>query len=188
MVVDTLTNAPKTMTSTSKTDVSASATQGSISGAHELPLDVFLGPVVVLDVSDLHGTIEFDPLMQRLATILPSGRAPQIVPRLLLKTGQTIANQKFPAEWPALSPQCAERLARDGLVLVGVDCPSVDDRESKTLAVHHALFDNGAYILENLDLRAAEPGQYELIAFPLKLKDLDAAPVRAVLLHPSDLQ
>jgi len=59
--------------------------------------------------------------------------------------------------------------------------PSVDDRESKTLAVHHALFDHGAYVLENLDLSDAPPGDYELIAFPTKLVDLDAAPVRAVL-------
>jgi arylformamidase len=57
----------------------------------------------------------------------------------------------------------------------------VDDRESKTLPVHHALFSRGAYVLENLDLREVPAGDYELIAAPVKLVGLDAAPVRAVL-------
>ena len=36
-------------------------------------------------------------------------------------------------------------------------------------------------VLENLCLDAAPEGAFELIALPLKLKGLDAAPVRAVL-------
>jgi arylformamidase len=57
----------------------------------------------------------------------------------------------------------------------------VDGRESKTLAVHQMLFSGGAYILENLDLRRITPGAYELLAAPLKIMSLDAAPVRALL-------
>jgi arylformamidase len=68
-----------------------------------------------------------------------------------------------------------------GLRLLGVDAPSVDPRESKTLPVHQMLFSANAYILENLDLRRVPTGQYELIALPLKFMALDAAPVRAVL-------
>jgi arylformamidase len=36
-------------------------------------------------------------------------------------------------------------------------------------------------IVENLVLADVVPGDYELIALPLKLSGLDAAPVRAVL-------
>jgi arylformamidase len=36
-------------------------------------------------------------------------------------------------------------------------------------------------IVENLVLAGVTPGDYELIALPLRLKGLDAAPVRAVL-------
>jgi arylformamidase len=68
-----------------------------------------------------------------------------------------------------------------GLKLLGVDTPSVDQRESKNLPVHNMLFQGNAAILENLDLRRVSPTMYELIAFPLKLMALDAAPVRAVL-------
>ena len=55
-------------------------------------------------------------------------------------------------EWTNLS------LIADGLRLLGVDCPSVDTRESQTLEVHRILFDGGANVLENLDLRAIRPG------------------------------
>ena len=39
----------------------------------------------------------------------------------------------------------------------------------------------GAFILENLDLRDVSAGQYDLVALPLKLEGMDAAPVRAAL-------
>jgi arylformamidase len=68
-----------------------------------------------------------------------------------------------------------------GMRLLGVDAPSVDPKDSKTLPVHNMLFSGNAYILENLDLRRVPTGAYELIALPLKLMALDAAPVRAVL-------
>jgi arylformamidase len=65
--------------------------------------------------------------------------------------------------------------------LLGVDAPSVDARDSKTLSNHVLLFTTGAFILENLDLRSIEPGVYELVALPLRVAGLDAAPVRAFL-------
>lgn len=146
-------------------------------GADALPLAVFYGTAAVVDVSDLSGSIEVGLLLERCGRAGVTG----VVQRLLLKTGNTIAQGTFPDAWPFLSTDCVARLVDDGLVLLGVDCPSVDDRESKTLDVHHALFDRGAYVLENLDLRTVSAGVYELIAFPTKLVDLDAAPVRAVL-------
>jgi arylformamidase len=141
-----------------------------------LPLDAFIGPAVVLDVASLAGPIDRDTLRRAGLDTTPA--------RLLLRTGRTIARGPFPGTWPALTAECAAALAADGLRLFGVDCPSVDPRESKELAVHHALFDGGAYILENLDLSHAPAGAYDLIAAPVKLGGLDAAPVRAVLRQP----
>ena len=43
------------------------------------------------------------------------------------------------------------------------------------------IFSGNACILENLDLRRITPGYYELMAFPVKMMSLDAAPVRAIL-------
>jgi len=137
-----------------------------------LPLEPYLGPVVVLDYSRVSaGTLPLDVDDPRLAGC----------ERLLLRTDRTIAEGTFPDAWPVLSAATAVLLAARGVKLVGVDCPSVDERESKTLEVHHALFSGGAYILENLDLRGVAEGRYEIAALPQRLGGLDAAPVRAVL-------
>jgi arylformamidase len=80
-----------------------------------------------------------------------------------------------------LTEECVAELLGRGLKLVGVDAPSVDLRDSKSLRVHHLLFDGGAFVLENLDLSQITDGEYELIALPLRFDGLDAAPVRAVL-------
>jgi arylformamidase len=46
---------------------------------------------------------------------------------------------------------------------------------------HYAIRDNDMSILEGIVLDDIEEGDYELIALPLKFKDMDASPVRAVL-------
>jgi arylformamidase len=141
-------------------------------GADALPLDAFAGPARVL-------TLDGAPRDVRLDELLP--HLPVVPARLLLRTGRTIADGAFPEDWPALDAGCAAALAARGLRLLGVDAPSVDRRASTTLATHHALFDGGAAVLENLDLRAVPDGEYDLVAYPLRLQGLDAAPVRAVL-------
>lgn len=139
--------------------------------SHDLPLEAFSGRAWVVDVSHLAGPLSLAQLN------LPD----EPITRLLLRSGQSIASGAFPAAWPALSAETATTLTKRGLLLLGVDAPSVDDRESKTLAVHHALFSGGAQILENLDLRAVRQGPHELQALPMRLFGLDAAPVRALL-------
>lgn len=139
--------------------------------AESLPLDAFIGRALVLDVAGRPRDLGPDWAEQ-----VPNGTA-----RLLLRTGISIASGTFPADWPALSAEAADFLVRRGLRLLGVDAPSVDRRESKTLAVHHALFGGGAQVLENLDLRGVAEGEYELTAAPVKWAGVDAAPVRAVL-------
>lgn len=144
-------------------------------GSHELPLEAFYGPAIVVDVSNLEGEIEFDQIAPRLARHRPE--------RLILKTGSSVAGGTFPAAWPSLSESCARDLIGMGMKLLGVDAPSVDSRESKSLAVHKMLFSQNAFILENLDLRRTPVGAYELIAFPVKMMSVDAAPVRAILVE-----
>jgi arylformamidase len=143
-------------------------------GADELPLHAFHGPALVVDISDLEGAVSLEIMSARFTEETPI--------RLLLKTGRSIASGAFPERWPFLTANCISVLVSQGVILLGVDCPSVDDRNSKTLDGHHALFDAGAFVLENLDLASVQPGRYELIAYPTKLAGLDAAPVRAVLI------
>ncbi len=143
------------------------------SGSHELPLEAFYGRALVVDMTDAAGEIE----VTTIDAAIGNGR----VERLLLRTGNTIGSGSFPQSWPALSEACARMLLGRGLRLLGVDAPSVDERHSKTLPVHKMIFSGNGCILENLDLRRIPPGPYELIAFPIKIMSLDAAPVRAIL-------
>ena len=144
-------------------------------GSHALPLESFYGPVVVADITGFNGEVGFDAL-EPLIAAYP-------MKRLILKTGCTVASGSFPDEWPSVSESCARSLLGLGVCLLGVDAPSVDARDSKSLAVHKMLFSGNASILENLDLRRTPPGAYELMAFPIKVMSLDAAPVRAILLE-----
>ena len=75
----------------------------------------------------------------------------------------------------------AEILAAMDIKLVGLDSPSMDAMDSKTLSAHKILCKAGISHLENLDLSEVPPGDYELIALPLKLRDSDSSPVRAIL-------
>ena len=141
-------------------------------GSESLDIGAFLGRVYVLSVA---GPVR-DIGAEELAMRVPAGTE-----RLLLRTGQTIARGVFPPDWPALDAAAARALGAARLRLLGVDAPSVDRRHSKSLAVHHALFAAAVSVVENLDLRDVEDGEYELIALPLRWDGLDAAPVRALI-------
>lgn len=148
-----------------------------------LALDAFVGEVVVIampDDIDVIPTLGRDEVEAMLSDALGTG-ASRVPERMLIRTGHSIARGAFPDAWPVLTTDAAHWLVDQGLRLWGVDAPSVDERTSKTLPVHHALLGRGAFVLENLDLRGIEPGRYELIAPPLAVDGADAAPVRALL-------
>ena len=65
--------------------------------------------------------------------------------------------------------------------LIGLDAPSLDPEDSKTMDAHHAVRAADMRILEGLVLDDVPPGDYELIALPLRLAGLDSSPVRAIL-------
>jgi arylformamidase len=138
-----------------------------------LPVPHFNGLVHVVDVRDVTGAITLALLGERLHVSEPM--------RVFLRTGASVAEGRFPLSWAWLDDSAAAALAIRGLRLLGTDAPSVDARDSKTLLTHHACFDHGASVLENVDLRDVSPGTYELRALPMRLQGLDAAPVRALL-------
>ncbi len=72
-------------------------------------------------------------------------------------------------------------LQKNGVKLLGLDLPSVDEIDSKSLQNHHALAGTGIAIVESLDLSGVGPGIYNFAALPLKIAGGDGAPMRAVL-------
>lgn len=102
--------------------------------------------------------------------------------RVLFKTRNSYlwSQKAFVKDYVYITPGAARSLVNDGIKLVGIDYLSVDkfDAEPET---HMALLGAGTIIIEGLDLREVEPGGYELICLPLKVKDGDGAPARVVL-------
>lgn len=140
----------------------------------ELDLDPYLGPCRVIQVPPA-------ALIEPRHVEADLEERSTFPPRILLKTGSVADRKTFPQRFSALSPELARLLAERETLLVGLDTPSVDPLESKTLDAHHALFRGGVAILEGLILDGVPEGDYELIALPLKMAGLDASPVRAVL-------
>jgi arylformamidase len=85
-------------------------------------------------------------------------------------------------EWfAALTAEAARWLVERGLMLVGVDGPSVDPYEEGAGPAHHILLEAGVVVIEGLDLRSVRSGKYELLCLPLRLAGGDGAPARALL-------
>ena len=101
--------------------------------------------------------------------------------RILLRTRDEHDHRRWDPSFTTLGPDAARALVQAGIRLVGIDTPSMDHADSKELAGHHALFEGGVAILENLDLRHVPAGDYELIALPLRIVNGDSSPVRAIL-------
>ncbi|AKM29607.1 arylformamidase [Pandoraea faecigallinarum] len=101
--------------------------------------------------------------------------------RVLLRTYAQAPVSRWNSAFCAVAPATIDLLASHGVTLVGIDTPSLDPQQSKTMDAHHRIRAHRMAILEGLVLDAIEPADYELIALPLKFMRLDASPVRAVL-------
>jgi arylformamidase len=104
------------------------------------------------------------------------------VERVLFRTrSSSLREQVFDPDFVCLGADAADFLARKGMLLVGIDTPSVDPFDSTDLRSHKTLIRNGTVILENVQLGHVSPGDYNLICLPLKIAGADGSPVRAVL-------
>ena len=138
-----------------------------------LALEPFLGPCRVVHARGNAALVQVADLAHALSDPLP--------PRLLVRARVHPAPAHWDADFRALAPALLQHLADRGLLLVGVDTPSVDPADSTDLPSHQVLRQRDLRVLENLVLDAVPEGDYELIALPLKLSTADASPVRAVL-------
>jgi arylformamidase len=110
-----------------------------------------------------------------------AGHLDGLPPRVLLRTYRNAPLDAWDSAFTAVAPDTIDLLARHGVKLIGIDTPSLDPQDSKTMDAHRRIRAHGMAILEGLVLDAVAPGDYELIALPLKFSTLDASPVRAVL-------
>jgi len=136
--------------------------------AESLPLDVLIGPARVVDLTGA----------ERLDAAAFDGL--ELGERILLKTrnSELWAQDSFSEDHVGLTESGAKALVAGGVRLVGIDYLTIGDEDA-----HHVLLGAGVVAVESLDLRGAEPGEYELICAPLKLVGSDGAPARVLLVR-----
>ena len=138
----------------------------------QLPLGLLIGRARVVEVTapriDETALEEFD--------FTPDAR-------VLFKTRNSYlwSQKKFVEDYVYITPGAARALVNEGIKVVGIDYLSVEKFGVETFDTHLTLLQAGTVIIEGLDLREVEPGDYELICLPLNVKDGDGAPARVVL-------
>lgn len=150
---------------------------GDENGIGNAPLEPYIGPCTVIDFSDHREEITVDMVKKKLDSIQ------FLNPRLLFKTQSVVRENVFEKEYAYFQAELISFLHNEGVRLIGIDTPSVDHIDSKTLDTHHQLVKFKIAWLENLNLKDAEEKNYFLTAAPVKYYPIEAAPVRAALLE-----
>lgn len=150
------------------------------SGADVLPLDALVGPARVVDTGEAD-VITADVLI-RLG--IPSGTT-RLLFRTRNSTRELLASSRFQSDFVAITADGAAWLVEQGVRLVGIDYLSIAPYDDLAPA-HRILLQAGVVIVEGLDMRQVQPGEYDFICLPLKLKGADGAPARAILISPED--
>jgi arylformamidase len=138
------------------------------SATETLPLEVLLGPASVVEATAVDRLLD----AASVADLAPRGE------RVLFKTrnSELWHRDSFQEDFVSLTGDGAAALVELGVRLVGIDYLSIGDENA-----HYALLGAGVVVVEGLDLRAVEPGEYDLICAPLRLVGSDGAPARVLL-------
>ncbi|MBC7899987.1 MAG: cyclase family protein [Saprospiraceae bacterium] len=142
----------------------------------QLELDKLVGKCRVIGIDDRVTAIE----PQHLGDLANAER-------ILFKTRNSAfwnePEKGFRTDFTYISPAAAKVLAESNIKLVGIDYLSVEQFGSTDFKTHITLLEKEIVILEGVDLREVQPGDYELICLPLKYIGGagDGAPARTIL-------
>jgi arylformamidase len=140
----------------------------------DLPLDRLIGPAVVVRIDDGVEAIGAEHL--RAAEI--EGEK-----RVLLKTRNSalLESDEFQKRFAHLTGAAAAYLVEIGVELLAIDYLSIEAFDAEEPVAHRELLSREVIVVEGVDLRDVQPGRYELICLPLRIRGIDGSPVRAVL-------
>ncbi len=143
----------------------------------EIPLERFVGDVQVVEILDVDlitaETLRAHPIKLKSSRLLFKTKNSEILGR---------GENEFQENFVALSPDGAEYLVNHQVDFVGIDYLSIAPY-LESAPTHIILLGAGVVILEGIDLSGVDPGEYILFCLPLKVKGVDGAPVRAILVE-----
>jgi arylformamidase len=99
---------------------------------------------------------------------------------ILLKTRNSFSDE-FQFDFIYLKADAAAYLAERKIKGIGIDALGIE-RSQEGHPTHKTLFGANIIVMEGLYLREVSAGTYFMVAAPLKVKGLDAAPARVMLL------
>lgn len=149
-------------------------------GVDRLTLDTLLGAAYVVDLTNV--------IHEARASDFEQASIPKNTRRLLCKTSNSSLWSKLPSTFDSdfigVSLDGAQWLIDHGIELVGVDYLGVErfDSVGNGAPTHHVLLEKEIIIIEGLDLSEVAAGEYTLICLPVKIKNSDGAPCRAILI------
>ncbi len=143
----------------------------------DYPIDAFIGPAQVLDLTDVAQHIDEARLARE--TIAEDRH-------LLLKTRNAsfIRSPVFREDTVFLAPDAAAHLLAAHPRSIGIDCYSLDPAGSARLPSHRLCAERGLPVFVCLDLGPAPPGACWFAGVPLNYPELEGAPVRAWFWRP----
>lgn len=149
----------------------------------EMPLEYFYGPAVCLDLSHIspEGYItraELESALQAARLHLDRGDI------VLLHTGhynRAYGTDEWLTRHAGLDYEAASWLARQGVVNIGIDAPSIDNPQDMTYAGHLVCREYGLTNTENLcNLDRIARRRFLYFGLPLRIRRGTGSPVRAV--------
>ena len=94
---------------------------------------------------------------------------------------RNLKKKSFFIENPGLSTSAAKYLVSKKVNLVGIDSPSIDSGKDGKFSVHKIFSKKNVLIVENLcNLEKISSVYFQLLVFPLKLKNATGSPIRAI--------
>lgn len=142
----------------------------------QVPLRTLMGKARVIDCS---------PDAKAIDAVELNKHAWRGSKRILFRTRNSrnawMADPKFHADFAYLAPDAAQLLADAGVVLVGIDYLSAEQFGAPEPRSHQILLGRNIVIVEGLDLRKVQAGDYDMIVLPLRVVGHEAAPARALL-------
>ncbi|AKL94204.1 kynurenine formamidase KynB [Clostridium aceticum] len=143
-------------------------------------IDYFIGKALIIDFANTNiAEVDVKDLEVYENKILRSNF-------LILKTGWSKywGSENYFHGFPVLTEKATKWLTTLDLRGIGIDAISVDHIESTTFPVHHILFEKNMVIIENItNLDAVYKEEFVFSCMPLKTKDADGSPVRAIAIE-----
>ncbi len=138
----------------------------------QLPLENYMGTCKVFDLTAVESFIR-----QKDIVHLPINEKDIV----LFKTRNSYS-KVYDFNFVYIEEDAATYLVNKKIRTVGIDAMSVE-RDKPGHPTHKILLGNGVAVIEDLQLAEVNAGEYELIALPLKIKNSEASPIRAILIE-----